>query len=61
MQKGDPIKLNFEGFEIQKWNIPTDRWERWERLGEKNVVIFLVIMINSRVLVIKMSKMSEFL
>ena len=23
--KGNPMKLNFEGLEIQKWNIPTDR------------------------------------
>ena len=25
MQKGDPIELNFEDLEIQKWNIPMDR------------------------------------
>ena len=22
--KGDPTELNFEGLQIQKWNIPTD-------------------------------------
>ena len=22
MQRGDPIELNFEGLEMQKWNIP---------------------------------------
>ena len=25
MQRGDPIKLNFEDIEMQKWNKPTDR------------------------------------
>ena len=25
MQKGDPMVLNFEVLEMQKWNIPTDR------------------------------------
>ena len=30
MHKGDPVKLNFEGPEMQKWNIPTDTWKRWE-------------------------------
>ena len=24
MQRGDPIRLNFEGFEMQKCNIPTE-------------------------------------
>ena len=32
--------LNFEGLEMQKWNIPTDR--AW-RVDEKNGVILLVI------------------
>ena len=41
--------MNFEGLEIQKWNIPTDR--TW-RVDEKNGVIFLVIMFTPGVMVI---------
>ena len=52
------IELNFEGLEIQKLNMPTDRTQR---VGEKNGVIFLVIMLTSRAMVIKMSKMVHFL
>ena len=44
MQKGDSTKLNFEGLEMQKWNIPTDRARRAD---EKNGVICLVIMVIS--------------
>ena len=44
----DLIELNFEGPEMQKWNIPT---HRVQRVDEKNGVIYLVIM------VIKISKM----
>ena len=58
MQKGDPIEVNFEGLEIQKWNIPTDRVQR---VDEKNVIICLVIMFTYGVMVIKMSKMGHFL
>ena len=25
MKRGDPIEMNFENFEMQKWNIPADR------------------------------------
>ena len=25
MQSGDPMELNFEGLEMPKWNVPTDR------------------------------------
>ena len=39
-------------------NIPTDRVQR---VGEKNGVIFLVIMFIPRVMDIKMSKMAHFL
>ena len=28
MQEGDSTKLNFEGLEMQKWNIPTDSARR---------------------------------
>ena len=58
MQKGDPIEVNFEGLEMQKWNIPTDRVQR---VDEKNVIICLVIMFTYGVMVIKMSKMAHFL
>ena len=58
MQIGDPIKLNFEGHEIQKRNKPTNRAPR---VNEKNGVIFLIIMFTPRVMVIKMFKMAHFL
>ena len=48
----DPMELNFEGFEMQKWNIPTDSAQR---VDGKNGVICLVIMFTTRVMVIKMS------
>ena len=35
----DPMKLNFEGLEMQKWNIPTDRTQG---VDEKNRIICLV-------------------
>ena len=35
MQRGDPMELNFEVFEIQKWNILTDRAKR---VNEKNCI-----------------------
>ena len=57
MQRGDPMELNFEGLEMQKWNIPTDRAERWDG---KNGVICLV-MFTPKVMVIKMSKIAHFL
>ena len=50
MQKGDPIEVNFEGLEMQKWNIPTDRVLR---VDKKNVIICLVIMFTYGVMVIK--------
>ena len=55
--KGSPMELNFEGLEMQDWNIPTDRAQR---LAEKNGVICLVIMFTSRVLVIKNVKNGPF-
>ena len=44
MQGGGSTKLNFEGFEMQKWNIPTGRAQRAD---EKNEVTCLVIMVIS--------------
>ena len=36
MQRGDPMKLNFEDLEMQKWNIRTDG-------AQRNMVICLII------------------
>ena len=52
------VELNFEGLEIQKWNIPTDTTQR---VDKKNGVICLVMMLTPRVMVIKMPKMAHFL
>ena len=52
------MKLNFEGLEMQKWNIPTDRAQR---VDGKNGVFCVVIMFTSQVMVIKKSKMAHFL
>ena len=52
------MEFNFEVLEMGKWNIPTDRAQREH---EKNQIIFLFIMFNPRVVVIKMSKMAHFL
>ena len=53
-----PMELNFEGLEIQKWNLPTDRAQI---VNKKNGIIYLVIMLTPQVMVIKMSKMADFL
>ena len=42
------MELNFEGFEMQKWNIPTDRAQR---VDGKNKVICLVIVFTPQVIV----------
>ena len=55
--KGSPIKLIFEGLEMQKWNIPTDRPRRVYEKG----VICLVIMFATGGMVTKMSKMADIL
>ena len=41
MQKKDPMELNFEGLEMEKWNIATDRAPR---VDGKSGVICQVIM-----------------
>ena len=43
------MELNFEGLEMQKWNIPTDIIQR---VDEKDGVICLVITFTPRVIVI---------
>ena len=55
---GWPLKLDFEGLGMQRWNKPTDLAQR---VNEKNVFICLVIMFNFRVMVIKMSNYGSFL
>ena len=49
MQRRDPMELNSEGLEMQKWNIPTDIIQR---VDEKDGVICLVIIFTPRVIVI---------
>ena len=44
--------MNFDGLEMQKWNIQTDRAQR---VNDKNGVICLVIMFAPGVMVVKMS------
>ena len=48
MQRGHPMELNFEGLEMQKWNIPTDRVQR----VDKKIGWFVVVMFTLRVMVI---------
>ena len=45
MQRWDAMELNFEGLEIQKSNIPTNRAER---VDDKNGVNCLVTMFTPR-------------
>ena len=51
------MEFNFEGLEMQKWNIPVDRSQRED---EKISVTCLVIMFTRGVMVFKMSKMALF-
>ena len=51
------MEINFEGLEMQTWNIPTDKAQR---VDGKNGVTCLVIMFTPRAMVIKMSKMAHF-
>ena len=52
LQNGDFMELNFEGLEMQKWNILMDKTQRDD---EKNGDICLVIMFIPGVMVITMS------
>ena len=51
------MEFNFEGHEMQKWNIPTDRAQK---VDQKNGIICLVIMFTPGCMVIKMSQMAHF-
>ena len=55
---GEPLKLNFEGLGIQRWNKPRDRAQR---VGDKSAFTFFVFMFTSRVMVIKISNNGSFL
>ena len=55
MERGS-LEQNFEGLEIQKWNIPNDTAQR---VDEKNGVICLVIMFTPKSMVIKMLKLAH--
>ena len=54
-QKWDPIDLSFEGLQLQKWNILTDRVQRTD---EKNGIVCPVLF-PPRVMVIKILKMAH--
>ena len=62
-RRGDPMELNFEGLEMQKWNIPTNRAKEQmkKKKKKKNRASCLVIMLTPGVMVIKMCKMAHFL
>ena len=47
MQSGNTMELNFEGLQMQKWNILSDRAQR---VHDKNRVICLVFMFTPRVI-----------
>ena len=49
--------MNFEGLEIRKENIPTDRAQIAD---EKNELICLVIMFSPTIMVFEMSSMAHF-
>ena len=51
MERRDTKELNFEGPEMQEWNLPTDRAHRTD---EKNGIFCLVIMFTPGLMVIKM-------
>ena len=56
-ENGGPLKLDFEGLGMQRWNKLTDKVQR---VAEKNAFISLVIMFTSRVMVIKMLNHGSF-
>ena len=58
MERGDPMKLNFEGLEMQKWNIPRDKTQKADK---KNGIICLVIVFAHESMAIKLSEVAHFL
>ena len=57
-QRGDPMKTNFDIFQIQKWISQT---VRAQKVDEKNGVICLVSFFPSWVMVLKLPKIVHFL
>ena len=55
---GDPMKMTFDIFQIQKWISQTDRAQK---VGEKNGVICLVSFFLSWVMVLELPKIVHFL
>ena len=51
------MKLNFEGPEMLKWNIPTNKAQR---IHEKNGILCLIIKFSPRVTVIKVLQIAQF-
>ena len=49
------MELNFEDLKMLKWNMPTDRAQK---VDWKKGVICLVILFTTKIIVIKMSKMT---
>ena len=58
MKREENRELNFEDFQMQKWNIPKKKAQKED---EKNEVICLIITLTSGVMVIKMSNLAHFL
>ena len=56
-EKEGSMELNFEGLEIQKWNIPMDRAQERDK---KNGIICIVILFTPNFLVMNTSKMALF-
>ena len=57
MRRGHLMELSFEGLEIQKLDMPTDRPQR---VDTKSEIICLVMMFSSTVMVFKMKKHGSF-
>ena len=51
------MELDFEGLEMQKWNILTDKAQT---VDERDGVIYPVVMFTLRVMVIRMLKLVHF-
>ena len=56
--KGDPMKMNFDNFQMQKWGPST---VRARKADEKNEVVSLVFIFRFWVMVLKLSKIVSFL
>ena len=57
-QRGDPVRMNFDNFQIQKWMSQT---VRAQKVDEKNGAICLVSFFPSWVMVLKLPKIEHFL